>query len=83
MAEEVAVENIYVKMKINRCDVSGALFDPPKEGAVSISNTIGDIWEVDLKVGPNYVRDNNLQVISLDEAKAKVAAKKGKLRLEL
>ena len=77
------VENFYTNMKIDRCDMSGKTFDPPVMGAVSISNTFGNFWEVDSKVGPNYVRDQNLTVISMDELKAKVAAKKGKLRLEV
>ena len=77
------VENFYTNMKVDRCDITGKTFDPPVMGAVSISNTVGDVWEVDLKVGSDYVRDQNLTVISLDELKAKVAAKKGKLRLEL
>jgi len=77
------VENFYTNMKVDRCDITGKTFDPPVMGAVSISNTVGDVWEVDLKVGSDYVRDQNLTVISLDELKAKVAAKKGKLRLEV
>lgn len=77
------VENFYTNMKVDRCDMTGKTFSPPVMGAVSISNTVGNIWEVDSKVGPDYVRDQNLTVISMDEVNAKVAAKKGKLRLEV
>ena len=79
----VEVANFYTNMKVDRCDMTGKTFDPPVMGAVSVSNTVRNIWEIDSKVGPNYVRDQNLTVISMDELKSKVSAKKGKLRLEV
>lgn len=84
MAEGVKVsKNFFGEMKVNLCEVTGKVYKTPVNGAVSISNTFADKWEIDLKVGPEYLKTNNIKPLPMSEVEAKIRAEKGKLRLEV
>lgn len=65
---------MYVTQQVTECDFYDRHYDSPVAGAGVIAQGATGRWCVVMWMGPEYIRDNNIEVTDIDEAREQIDA---------